>query len=71
MRSKAERFKGESVTTEPAVGPGAHESAYDSKGNRATVGAVVESNQQRRMQYGAARVESAAFRSDTVRDLPY
>ena len=71
MRSTAERFKGESVTTEPAVGPGAHESAYDSKGNRATVGAVVEGNQQRRMQYGAARVESAAFRSDTVRDLPY
>ena len=71
MKAKSERFKAESMTTDPAVGPGAHETIYDSHGNRATVGAVAQANTDLRNQYGPRRAQSAAFSSDVVRDLPY
>ena len=71
MKAKGDRFKAELQTTEPTVGPGSHETTYDSRGNRATVGAVYQANSDLRSQYGPRRAQSAAFGSDVVRDLPY
>ena len=71
MRGRSERFKEEQTTTEPAIGPGSHDSSYDSRGNRATVGSVAQANTDLRKQYGPRRAQSAAFSSDVVRDLPY
>lgn len=61
MRSKTGRFKAEPGTTDPSVGPGSHEATFDSRGHRVSVGLA---NDQR-------RVQSAAFISDTDRDLSY
>ena len=61
MRSKAERFKADRGTTEGHVGPGSHESTFDSRGHRVSVGLTDVQK----------RVQSSSFISDSVRDLPY
>ena len=71
MRGKSNRFTVEQSTTDPGVGPGSHDPMYDSRGNRATVSSMAQADRDIRNQFGARRVQSAAFSSDVVRDLPY
>ena len=71
MRGKVNRFKVEQSTTDPSVGPGTHTPLYDSRGNRATVSSMAQADRDMANTYGARRVQSAAFSSDVVRDLPY
>merc|ERR1719473_818089 len=63
MRSKAQRFVQEKNTTDGGVGPGAYDPRYLVGGGRSTTAGTVAD----RVTLGT----SAAFRSDTVREMDY
>ena len=63
MRSKASRFTNERTTTDGGVGPGAYDPRFLPGGGRSTTAGTVAD----RVTLGT----SAAFRSDTVREMDY
>ena len=63
MRSKAQRFTAERTTTDGGVGPGAYDPHFLPGGGRSTTAGTVAD----KVTLGT----SAAFRSDTVREMDY
>ena len=54
-----------------SVAPSRAHTGTNARGNPVTVEGVAAANSALRASYGVRRAQSAAFSSDTVRDLPY